>query len=75
MRVRKGEDIPHTIFDHVFMALIPVGSDKNFRIYSSMNYVKLDRPWKLAAHPLCSSNIIEGLCTELIVMNSFLSVF
>ena len=69
------EDIPHSITDHMLMAFILVAFDRNFRLSFSRNTLKLDKYLRLGAYPLCDSLLLEGLRSELTIVNRSPSFF
>ena len=65
----EGEDVSHSIHDHMLTALILVGLDGYFWIFFPRNPIKLDRACILRAYLLCLSHILEILLSELTIVN------
>ena len=67
--VWKGEDIPHSIPDHVFTTLIIVGLDGYFWNSFPRNAIKLVRSCLLGAFLLYISLLLESLRAEFTIMD------
>ena len=75
VRVWPGEDIPHTIFNHVLAAFILVIFYRGFRLSLYRSSFKLEKYWKLGAYPLCYYCLLESLVMEPTIMNISFPVF